>query len=131
MVRPAAVHGPARSRLPAPPCPSPTVRRIASFLSAVLQQYDYVFSENGLVAYKKGELLAVQVGGGWHEEAGQCWAAAVLCSTSCVFTTVCRSCPPERTRCLPAVVQSISKHLGEDNLKEFINFCLKYLAGAG
>ena len=24
--------------------------------------YDYVFSENGLVAYKNGELLAIQVG---------------------------------------------------------------------
>ena len=31
---------------------------------AVLQQFDYVFSENGLVAYKAGELLAVQVGRG-------------------------------------------------------------------
>jgi hypothetical protein len=26
----------------------------------VLQDFDYVFSENGLVAYKRGELLAVQ-----------------------------------------------------------------------
>lgn len=45
-----------------------------------------MFSENGLVAYKAGELLAVQ---------------------------------------------SISNHLGEENLKEFINFTLKYLAGEG
>ncbi len=29
--------------------------------SAVLQEFDYVFSENGLVAHKRGELLAVQV----------------------------------------------------------------------
>ena len=27
---------------------------------ALLQKYDYVFSENGLVAYKDGELLARQ-----------------------------------------------------------------------
>ena len=27
----------------------------------MLQDFDYVFSENGLVAYKGGELLAVQV----------------------------------------------------------------------
>ena len=50
----------------------------------MLQQFDYVFSENGLVAYKGGQLLAVQ---------------------------------------------SISNHLGEEKLKEFINFALKYLAG--
>ena len=51
---------------------------------AVLSEFDYVFAENGLVAYKAGQLLAVQ---------------------------------------------SLSKHLGEANLKDFINFCLKYLAG--
>jgi hypothetical protein len=28
--------------------------------SSVLQKYDYVFSENGLVAYKAGELMAKQ-----------------------------------------------------------------------
>ena len=50
----------------------------------MLSEFDYVFAENGLVAYKAGQLLAVQ---------------------------------------------SLSKHLGEANLKEFINFCLKYLAG--
>lgn len=27
-------------------------------------------------------------------------------------------------------LQSLSSHMGEDNLKELINFCLKYLAGA-
>lgn len=32
--------------------------------TAVLQEFDYVFSENGLVAYKRGELLAVQAGAG-------------------------------------------------------------------
>jgi phosphomannomutase len=31
-----------------------------SFVSAVLEDFDYVFSENGLVAYKAGELIAVQ-----------------------------------------------------------------------
>lgn len=46
--------------------------------------YDYVFSENGLLAMRKGgELIAVQ---------------------------------------------SIKKHLGEDNLKRFINFVLRYIA---
>lgn len=35
--------------------------------AAVLQEFDYVFSENGLVAYKAGQLLAVQV---------RCWLHA-------------------------------------------------------
>lgn len=49
----------------------------------VLSAYDYVFSENGLVAHKAGDLLAVQ---------------------------------------------SLKKHLGEDNLKRLINFVLHYVA---
>jgi len=32
-----------------------------SDLLLVTKMYDYVFSENGLVAYKSGELLAIQV----------------------------------------------------------------------
>jgi len=32
----------------------------SGFGGAVLVDFDYVFSENGLVAYKKGELVAVQ-----------------------------------------------------------------------
>ena len=46
-------------------------------------EYDYLFSENGLVAYKQGELLAIQ---------------------------------------------SLKKFLGEDKLKELINFILHYIA---
>jgi len=49
----------------------------------VLKEWDYVFSENGLVAYKAGVLLAQQ---------------------------------------------NIRLHLGEDRLKQFINFCLHYIA---
>jgi hypothetical protein len=46
-------------------------------------EHDYFFSENGLVAYKQGEMLAVQ---------------------------------------------SLKKFLGEDKLKELINFILHYIA---
>ncbi|XP_068671746.1 uncharacterized protein [Montipora foliosa] len=49
----------------------------------VTNLYDYVFSENGLVAYKNGELI--------HK-------------------------------------QSIRQFMGEEKLKKFINFCLKYIA---
>ncbi|CAL5225393.1 g8200 [Coccomyxa viridis] len=46
-------------------------------------EYDYLFSENGLVAYKDGKVVAIQ---------------------------------------------SLKKHLGEDKLKELINFVLHYIA---
>jgi phosphomannomutase len=49
----------------------------------IVKQVDYSFSENGLVAYKNGELIGIV---------------------------------------------SISSHLGEENIKEFVNFTLKYLA---
>ena len=52
-------------------------------LCAAPVEYDYLFSENGLVAYKEGKLLAIQ---------------------------------------------SLKKFLGEDKLKELINFVLHYIA---
>jgi len=33
------------------------------FFIAVLKNYDYVFAENGLMAYKDGKLIGCQV---WH-----------------------------------------------------------------
>ncbi|MQM08512.1 hypothetical protein Taro_041364 [Colocasia esculenta] len=50
---------------------------------AVITDYDYVFSENGLVAHKNGELIGSQ---------------------------------------------SLKQFLGDDKLKEFINFTLHYIA---
>lgn len=55
----------------------------AWFFCAVLGMFDYIFAENGLVAFKQGELLGSQ---------------------------------------------TLKKYLGEDKLKQFINFTLKYLA---
>ncbi|CAM9375443.1 unnamed protein product [Ectocarpus sp. 8 AP-2014] len=49
-----------------------------------MQDYDYSFSQNGLVAYKAGELIGEQ---------------------------------------------TISKHVGEENLKRIINWVLKYMSG--
>eukprot|EP00887_Chlorella_sp_A99_P002995 scaffold9.g2995.t1 len=62
---------------------SDLAKQIEQLGESVLSDFDYVFSENGLVAYQAGQLLAVQ---------------------------------------------SLSNHLGDAKLKEFINFCLKYLA---
>jgi phosphomannomutase len=50
----------------------------------VIHKFDYVFPENGLVAYKKGKLIDKM---------------------------------------------DISKHMGEEKLQTFINFCLRYMAG--
>ena len=50
----------------------------------VIQKFDYVFPENGLVAYKNG----IEIGR-----------------------------------------MDIAKHMGEEKLQEFINFCLHYMAG--
>ena len=50
----------------------------------VIHKFDYVFPENGLVAYKDGKLIDKM---------------------------------------------DIAKHMGEEKLQEFINFCLHYMAG--
>jgi phosphomannomutase len=52
-------------------------------MHAGINAYDYLFAENGLVAYKGGQVVAIQ---------------------------------------------SLKKFLGEDKLKEFINFVLHYIA---
>ena len=57
--------------------------KLVCVLCAAPFEYDYLFSENGLVAYKEGKLLATQ---------------------------------------------SLKKFLGEDKLKELINFVLHYIA---
>jgi len=51
--------------------------------NGILDRYNYNFSQNGLVAYKNGDLIAVQ---------------------------------------------TISKYLGEDNLKKIVNWTMKYLS---
>ena len=50
----------------------------------VIHKFDYVFPENGLVAYQNGQLIDKM---------------------------------------------DISKHMGEEKLQTFINFCLHYMAG--
>lgn len=64
-------------------CNTTTPMPCACLTHTALSAYDYCFSENGLVAHKAGDLLAVQ---------------------------------------------SLKKHLGEDNLKRLINFVLHYVA---
>lgn len=66
----------------------------------VTKMYDYVFSENGLVAYKSGELISVKVG-----------------YTAFQFTMY-----------FNLYFQSIKDEMGEEKLQTFINFCLRYMA---
>ncbi|XP_042481624.1 phosphomannomutase-like [Macadamia integrifolia] len=61
----------------------------------VTDDYDYVFSKNGLVAYKDGKLIVSQ-------------------NYPCNW--------------IPSVLQSLKSFLGEEKLKEFINFALHYIA---
>ena len=67
----------------------------------VTKMYDYVFSENGLVAYKNGELAAIQV------------KAIVSYHTTSVLATL---------------FQNIKKQMGEEKIQKFINFCLRYMS---
>ncbi|XP_042964143.1 phosphomannomutase-like isoform X3 [Carya illinoinensis] len=93
----------------------------------VIDDYDYVFSENGLVAHKDGKLVGTQKGA---------WLFAELTSSSFLLI-----CPDEPSRAgstmrLDLRVQnlavdsglSLKSMLGEDKLKEFINFTLHYIA---
>lgn len=72
-----------------------------------MTRVDYSFSENGLVAYKSGELIGTTVRHAMHPK--QAVAASLL--------PVCL-----------LLAQSITDFLGEDRLKEFINFTLHYIA---
>ena len=65
----------------------------------VTKMYDYVFSENGLVAYKNGELAAIQVN-----------SIILYWYFSLVF------------------MQNIKKQMGEEKIQKFVNFCLRYMS---
>lgn len=110
-------------------------------LCAVIQNFDYVFAENGLVAYKNGQLLGVQVRCTW----GSCLCTQtqffspefcdqkLLWPNHCVEAALCygfecleSSLKAAGLICL--LFQSIQNHMGEELLQSFINFCLNYMA---
>jgi phosphomannomutase len=74
---------------------------------SVINEYDYVFAQNGLEAFKAGEKIGETV-----RRANQLPQSSVGCSWLVL-------------RC---VRQSIKQHFPEDQLKELINFCLHYFA---
>jgi len=76
------------------------VHKILRF-KTVTKMYDYVFSENGLVAYKNGELAARQVS----------------CTALHHFSSY-----------LHFYFQSIKTKMGEEKLQTFVNFCLRYMS---
>ena len=65
-----------------------------------IKKYDFVFAENGLVAYKNGEQFFEEV--------------RAERETSEIDS--------------PRFFQNIQKHIGEENLQTFLNYCLKYLS---
>ena len=73
--------------------------------------YDYVFAENGLVAYKDGQILDIQV-----EVHCTCKSARKGPKESATHVRCCE------------LFQNIRKFIGEEMLKQFINFCLHYIA---
>jgi hypothetical protein len=70
--------------------------------------FDYVFPENGLMAFHHGTLLAHTVSR---------WLDACVCAFASAQGAADRAC-----------AQSMREWLGEAKLKEFINFVLGYLA---
>ncbi len=105
-------------------------RPAAAAASAVINAYDYVFAENGLVAYKAGQLLAKQVRGAptaagaaprpyWRSPALLCGSIEDEDKWLNVVVTTC---------CGHLHLQSLKAFLGEDKLKTFINFVLHYIA---
>lgn len=86
------------------------ILRLQNFcvLKIVTKMYDYVFSENGLVAYKSGELIAMQV--------------------SCITTNI-SYLHPILSFISIFCFKNITTKMGEEKLQTFINFCLCYMSG--
>ncbi|KAG1361280.1 Phosphomannomutase [Cocos nucifera] len=79
---------------------------------SVINDYDYVFAENGLVAYKNGELIASQV---TYVLIIDLLLLEKLYKHSLIFHSV-------------TFEVSLKSFLGEEKLREFINFTLHYIA---
>lgn len=108
----------------------------------MVQKVDYVFAENGLVAYKNGELLSVQVRfylmcpqhtllSKWFyqrvlltdQDLNKKKYKDTLSIVALPHVTGLRKFTMSACCC-----QSIQAHMGEDLLQDFINFCLNYMA---
>ncbi|KAG6493609.1 hypothetical protein ZIOFF_048601 [Zingiber officinale] len=88
--------------------------------NSVLNDYDYVFSENGLLAYKNGELIGRQL------------VDSLLPFALSFGLNLCSSLLSSSVlgilKGFSDVLQSLKSFLGDDKLKEFINFTLHYIA---
>ena len=73
----------------------------------IIGEVDYSFSENGLVAYKNGELIGKEV---------------TLYFENMSFAMA------SDLQCLASYLQAIHTFLGEDNVKAIVNFALRYIA---
>lgn len=75
----------------------------SNHFAPVLEELDYVFSENGLVAHRAGQVI--------HQNVRR-FGKPIVCHSQLSVDTE----------------QSIKDFLGEAKLKEFLNFTLHYLA---
>ena len=85
----------------------------ALYFISVTKEFDYVFSENGLVAFKNGELLSRMVSSVWPEKIN---VKAQINNTT-YNAIVCFIC-----------LQNIVKHMGDEKLQTFINFVLRKMS---
>jgi hypothetical protein len=120
----------------------------------VLEDFDYSFSENGLVAYKDGQLIGRVVRPRVEQAHMVISGTIILCSHFNFVPNVIRvlssgsdrtdnTCLIGRTthvgirwRLYAALViasgrlrwQTLNSHLGEDNIKAIVNWTLRYLS---
>ena len=101
---------------------------------SITDEVDYSFSENGLVAYKQGELIGKEVrcasimrvrGAG---RLTVCVLAACDVNDVRVGASGMHVCDSQLTSVFIYTAQSISKFLGQDNINQIVNFVLLYIA---
>lgn len=92
----------------------------------VIENFDYVFAENGTVQYKHGRLLSKQVSAPQGISLGQFSTGGQSVGAFCPGLGKGRHA--HHTQSHAFLAQTIQNHLGEELLQDLINFCLRYMA---
>ncbi len=106
------------------------VSRFVVFLFAVICAFDYVFSENGLVAHKMGKLISEEVCCNKNKASRLSFQPTCVYSSrgSCSSSERTHTCQYSHMRLSVAFCQSIVSKIGEEKLQRFINFTMKCLS---
>ena len=95
----------------------------------VQDMYDYVFSENGLVAFKDGKLIKKEVS---NRKLRPYYPTFIISMFFAIDPFLFASIALQGADIFMIVMftlfQSITKWMGEEKMKKFNNFCLRYLA---